>query len=70
MFKLLKRSKGFVLGILTTAAVVFAAIHFGFVKVDLTVTEKGQAAINQGSALIDTAVEGTTGLFSETEVND
>ncbi len=65
MFKMLKRSKGFVFGILTTVAVVFAAIHFGFVKVDLTVTEKGQTAIDRGSALIDTAVEGTTGLFGD-----
>ena len=61
-----KRIKGFVLGILATAAVIFAAVHFGFVKIDLTVTEKGQAAIDQGSALIDTAVD-TTGFFGETE---
>lgn len=62
-----KRSKSFVLGIIATALVIFAAVHFGFVKIDLTVTEKGQLAIDQGSALIDTAVEETTGLFNETE---
>lgn len=63
-----KRSKGFVFGILTTVAVIFAAVQFGFVKVDLTVTEKGQAAIDQGSALIDTVTDEATGLFiSETD---
>jgi len=67
---MLKSKKSFLAGIVMTIAVVFAAVQFGFVKVDLTVTEKGQAAIDQGSALIDTAVDGTTGLFSETETND
>jgi len=67
---MLKSKKSFLAGIIMTIAVVFAAVQFGFVKVDLTVTEKGQAAIDQGSAMIDTAVEETTGLFSETEVND
>ncbi len=69
MFKrtaMFKRSKGFVFGILTTVAVIFAAVHFGFVKIDLTVTEKGQSAIDQGSALIDTAVDEAEGLFDET----
>ncbi|MFQ5412626.1 MAG: hypothetical protein ACE5EC_10015 [Phycisphaerae bacterium] len=67
---MLKRSKGFVFGIITTVAVIFAAVHFGFVKIDLTVTEKGQAALDQGSTLIDTAVDETTGLFNETETTD
>lgn len=52
-----KRSKGFVFGILATVAVILAAVNFGFVKIDLTVTEKGQAALDQGSALINTAAE-------------
>ncbi len=63
-----KRIKGFVLGILTTVAVIFAAVQFGFVKIDLTVTEKGQAAIDQGSALIDTVTDEAEGFFSE--IND
>lgn len=65
-----KRSKGFVFGILTTIAVIFASVQFGFVKVDLTVTEKGQAAIDQGSALIDTTVESVSGVFDEGTDNE
>ena len=48
----MKRTKGFVFGIVTAVAMVYAATQFGFVKIDFTVTEKGQAAIDQTSALI------------------
>lgn len=60
---MLKRSKGFVFGIASAALLVFAAVHFGFVKIDLTITEKGQTAIDQGSALIDTATDGVSDIF-------
>lgn len=45
-----KRFRGFVFGVLTTVAVIFAAVHFGFVKVDFT--KKVPTAIDYGRTLI------------------
>lgn len=62
---MLKRTKSFVFGIVTAVAVVYAAAQFGFVKIDFTVTEKGQTALDQTSALIDTATDHVSEIFKD-----
>jgi len=61
----MKRIKGFLMGVVVTALALAGAAHFGFVKIDITVTDKGQAVLNQAEQVLDSAQQQATDLYSE-----
>lgn len=61
----MKRTKGFVTGVIVTALALAGAAHFGFVKIDITITDKGAALLEDGQALVDDAATAAGELYNE-----
>ena len=62
---MLKKSKGFLMGVVFTILAMAGAAQLGLVKIDITITEKGAAAIQDGKAILDSAQDGAVGLYNE-----
>lgn len=62
---MLKKSKGFLLGVIFTVLAMAGAAQLGWVKIDITITEKGAALIEDGKAALNSAQDGAVGLYHE-----
>jgi len=62
---MVKRTKSFVVGVLVTAAALAGAAHFGLVKIDITITDKGAALIEDGQQLVQEAQTEAVNLYNE-----
>jgi hypothetical protein len=58
-----KKSKGFLVGVLFTILAMAGAAQLGWVKIDITITEKGAAVIQSGKAALNTVQTEATGLL-------
>ena len=59
-----KKSKGFLLGVIFTILAMAGAAQLGWVKIDITITEKGAAMIQSGKAALTTAQTEAAGLLN------
>jgi hypothetical protein len=59
-----KKSKGFLVGVLFTILAMAGAAQLGWVKIDITITEKGAAVIQSGKAALNSAQNEAAGLLS------
>jgi hypothetical protein len=59
-----KKSKGFLLGVIFTILAMAGAAQLGWVKIDITITEKGAAMIQSGKAALNTAQTEAAGFLS------
>lgn len=61
----MKRTRVFLLGVIVTILAMIGAAQLGWVKIDITITEKGSAVIQDGKDALNSVHTGAVGLYRE-----